>query len=195
MVVLLVKNDTSKYNLDSVRAGMTGAAPLTEETSLALQKKFPRWIFGQGACSTAHQQAKAYYSARLLGEATLSATALIFTVGRLRYDGDVYHHLALRSYAEHSWSLGRSFGPECGGKDRLARRQAAASWRDWRVMDSVAFQCSWLYDLPLSLISAELTSGLSQTSATRRRPLRLSTRTASFTRATSVALTTLDGST
>ncbi|ORY58666.1 hypothetical protein BCR35DRAFT_355360 [Leucosporidium creatinivorum] len=48
MVVLLVKNDTSKYNLDSVRAGMTGAAPLTEETSLALQKKFPTWTFGQG---------------------------------------------------------------------------------------------------------------------------------------------------
>lgn len=54
MVVLLVKNDTCKYNLDSVRAGMTGAAPLTEETSLALQKKFPKWIFGQGESSLRH---------------------------------------------------------------------------------------------------------------------------------------------
>ena len=48
MVVLLVKNDTSKYDLSSVRAGMTGAAPLTEETAAGLKRKFPSWVFGQG---------------------------------------------------------------------------------------------------------------------------------------------------
>lgn len=63
MVVLMVKNDTSEYNLDSVRAGMTGAAPLTEETSLALQKKFPMWIFGQGELSP-HEE---WASARVAG--------------------------------------------------------------------------------------------------------------------------------
>lgn len=48
MVVLLVKNDISNYDLSSVRIGMTGAAPLTEETANGLSRKFPSWQFGQG---------------------------------------------------------------------------------------------------------------------------------------------------
>lgn len=94
MVVLLVKNaETEKHDLSSVRAGMTGAAPLTEEwvlfdsialaladrsrflrTSVALRKKFPKWTFGQGAFSLA---------SRIL-------TACSYFLRRLRNDRNVH---------------------------------------------------------------------------------------------------------
>lgn len=40
MIVAMVKNDISKYDMSSVRMVMTGAAPLSEEVSLSPQIKF-----------------------------------------------------------------------------------------------------------------------------------------------------------
>lgn len=52
IVIQMVKDDlTRKYDLSSVRLGMTGAAPLTAETSQAFAKKFPNIVFGQGCKS------------------------------------------------------------------------------------------------------------------------------------------------
>ncbi|KAM0792414.1 hypothetical protein ACM66B_005092 [Microbotryomycetes sp. NB124-2] len=48
MAILLIKNDTSKYDLSSVTRLMAGAAPLTAETASAISRKFPKWTFGQG---------------------------------------------------------------------------------------------------------------------------------------------------
>ncbi|KAK4058762.1 hypothetical protein OIO90_000207 [Microbotryomycetes sp. JL221] len=48
MAILLIKNDTSKYDLSSVKRLMAGAAPLTAETAAAIERKFPKWVFGQG---------------------------------------------------------------------------------------------------------------------------------------------------
>ncbi|GAA5835124.1 hypothetical protein JCM3766R1_006874 [Sporobolomyces carnicolor] len=48
MVVMLIKNDVSKYDLSCIRLTMAGAAPLTEETLDAFRKKFPRSVCGQG---------------------------------------------------------------------------------------------------------------------------------------------------
>ncbi|GAA5947283.1 hypothetical protein JCM3765_001605 [Sporobolomyces pararoseus] len=47
-VIMLVKNDVSKYDLSCVRLTMAGAAPLTEETVNAFTSKFPHSICGQG---------------------------------------------------------------------------------------------------------------------------------------------------
>ncbi|GAA5900297.1 acyl--CoA ligase [Sporobolomyces salmoneus] len=52
MIIVLVKNDTSKYDLSSVRLTMSGAAPLTEETVDAFRKKFPHSMCGQGYGTT-----------------------------------------------------------------------------------------------------------------------------------------------
>ncbi|KAK4053025.1 hypothetical protein OIV83_001759 [Microbotryomycetes sp. JL201] len=48
MAIMLIKNDTSKYDLSSVTRLMAGAAPLTAETATAIERKFPSWTFGQG---------------------------------------------------------------------------------------------------------------------------------------------------
>ncbi|CEQ39892.1 SPOSA6832_01457, partial [Sporobolomyces salmonicolor] len=47
MIIMLIKQDTSKYNLSSIKLVMAGAAPLTEETLSAFQQKFDGFI-GQG---------------------------------------------------------------------------------------------------------------------------------------------------
>ncbi|GAA5957915.1 hypothetical protein JCM21900_005555 [Sporobolomyces salmonicolor] len=47
MIIMLIKQDTSKYNLSSIKLVMAGAAPLTEETLNAFQQKFDGFI-GQG---------------------------------------------------------------------------------------------------------------------------------------------------
>ncbi|GAA5931267.1 uncharacterized protein JCM15063_001422 [Sporobolomyces koalae] len=48
MIVMLVKQDVSQYDLKCVRLVMTGAAPLTEETLHAFLEKFPHAVCGQG---------------------------------------------------------------------------------------------------------------------------------------------------
>lgn len=53
IAILLVKSPiVANYDLSSVRIGMTGAAPLTEETGLALSARLPNLTFGQGYGST-----------------------------------------------------------------------------------------------------------------------------------------------
>ncbi|GAA5978423.1 hypothetical protein JCM5350_001161 [Sporobolomyces pararoseus] len=47
-IIMLIKNDVSKYDLSCVRLTMAGAAPLTEETVNAFKKKFPHSVCGQG---------------------------------------------------------------------------------------------------------------------------------------------------
>lgn len=49
VVIALVKSPSvDAYDLSSLRIGMTGAAPLTEEIGLALKKRLPNLVFGQG---------------------------------------------------------------------------------------------------------------------------------------------------
>ncbi|GAA5840411.1 hypothetical protein JCM5353_004395 [Sporobolomyces roseus] len=48
MIVMLVKQDVSQYDLSCVRLTMAGAAPLTDETVKAYLKKFPHSVCGQG---------------------------------------------------------------------------------------------------------------------------------------------------
>ncbi|GAA6006414.1 hypothetical protein JCM11491_004947 [Sporobolomyces phaffii] len=48
MIIMLLKQDVSQYDLGSLRLVMSGAAPLTDETVSAFRKKFPNAVCGQG---------------------------------------------------------------------------------------------------------------------------------------------------
>ncbi|GAA5875452.1 hypothetical protein JCM16303_000629 [Sporobolomyces ruberrimus] len=48
MVIMLIKQDVSKYDLSCIRLTMAGAAPMTNETVDAFVKKFPHSVCGQG---------------------------------------------------------------------------------------------------------------------------------------------------
>lgn len=46
--------ECNKYNLDSVRMVMSGAAPLGEETVQDMRKLWPKWRIGQGYGKSLH---------------------------------------------------------------------------------------------------------------------------------------------
>jgi len=46
--MLANKETCRKYDLSSVRALFTGAAPLGAETAADLQKEYPKWLIRQG---------------------------------------------------------------------------------------------------------------------------------------------------
>ena len=53
IVIQMVKDESTRnYDLTSVRIGMTGAAPLSAETSAAFAAKYPKIVFGQGCTKT-----------------------------------------------------------------------------------------------------------------------------------------------